>query len=59
MNFTKYEKYKDSGLKWLGDIPEDWKIERNKESINNILGLRDERRSAFNRFTYYRRNSEK
>ena len=31
MNFTKYENYKDSGLKWLGEIPEDWKIERNKE----------------------------
>lgn len=31
MNFTKYENYKNSGLDWLGDIPADWKTERNKE----------------------------
>ena len=31
MNFTKYEKYKDSGLKWLGEIPEDWELKRIKD----------------------------
>jgi type I restriction enzyme S subunit len=30
MNFTKYEKYKDSGLEWLGEIPENWELKRVK-----------------------------
>lgn len=31
MSFTKYEKYKESGLEWLGAIPEDWRIKRVKD----------------------------
>ena len=27
---NKYEKYKDSGVQWLGDIPEHWEIIRFK-----------------------------
>lgn len=26
--FPKYERYKDSGIEWLGDVPEDWESER-------------------------------
>ncbi len=26
--FPKYPKYKDSGLEWLGDVPEHWEVEK-------------------------------
>ena len=26
----RYDAYKDSGVEWLGEIPEHWKIERGK-----------------------------
>ena len=29
--FKKYDKYKDSGLEWLGDVPSDWKVRRAKD----------------------------
>jgi len=29
-NIQRYESYKDSGVEWLGEIPEHWKIERAK-----------------------------
>ena len=35
----RYEKYKDSGVTWLGDIPEHWKV----ESFKNILTERNEK----------------
>ena len=28
----KYSKYKDSGVEWLGEIPEHWEIKRLKYS---------------------------
>lgn len=28
MNFPRYEKYKDSGVEWLGEVPEHWEIKR-------------------------------
>lgn len=27
-SFPKYERYKDSGVEWLGDIPEHWEVEK-------------------------------
>jgi type I restriction enzyme S subunit len=27
----KYDKYKTSGIDWLGDIPNDWEIKRLKD----------------------------
>ena len=33
----RYESYKPSGVKWLGDIPENWDVRRN-------IGLFDERK---------------
>jgi type I restriction enzyme S subunit len=40
MNSIKtYDKYKDSGIAWLGEIPEDWKI----QSFKNILIERNEK----------------
>ncbi len=37
--FPKYPKYKDSGVEWLGDVPEHWEVRRN-------LGIFDERKEA-------------
>jgi type I restriction enzyme S subunit len=34
MSFSKYEKYKDSGLEWLGEIPEKWEVKRLKDIAN-------------------------
>ncbi|PSJ16209.1 restriction endonuclease subunit S [Nitrosomonas supralitoralis] len=28
MSFPRYERYKDSGVEWLGEVPEHWKIRR-------------------------------
>ena len=33
MKFKKYPKYKDSGIEWIGDIPEHCNIKRLKFSI--------------------------
>jgi len=35
----RYEKYKDSGIDWLGEIPEHWGV----ESFKNILNERNEK----------------
>lgn len=32
----KYNEYKDSGVAWLGEIPENWKIRRIKDAITKI-----------------------
>ena len=33
---NRYERYKDSGVPWLGEVPEHWEIKPLKFSINNI-----------------------
>jgi type I restriction enzyme S subunit len=38
MNFSKYEKYKYSGVQWLGEIPEQWEIKRLKDVGKVVLG---------------------
>ena len=30
MNYPAYEKYKDSGVEWLGEVPADWNVRRLK-----------------------------
>ena len=30
MTFPRYERYKDSGIEWLGEVPEHWEIKRLK-----------------------------
>ena len=30
MSFPHYERYKDSGVEWLGEVPEHWSIRRMK-----------------------------
>ena len=28
MSFTRYPKYKDSGVEWLGEVPEHWEVSK-------------------------------
>ena len=35
MSFPKYPKYKDSGVEWLGEVPEHWKTSR----LKNLFSL--------------------
>jgi type I restriction enzyme S subunit len=30
MSFPRYENYKDSGVEWIGDLPNDWKVDKIK-----------------------------
>ncbi len=34
-----YEKYKDSGIEWIGEIPEHWEVSRLKFMGESIIGL--------------------
>jgi len=34
MSFPRYPKYKDSGVEWLGEVPEHWEVERFKKSVS-------------------------
>ena len=42
MSFPRYERYKDSGVEWLGDVPEYWGVNRMKNTVascrNGIWG---------------------
>ena len=42
MSFPRYPKYKDSGVEWLGQVPEHWEVDRFKTSVqtcrNGIWG---------------------
>ena len=35
-NYQAYEKYKDSGVEWLGEIPETWQQKRMKFTVDLI-----------------------
>ena len=35
MSFPRYPKYKDSGVEWLGEVPEGWEVDRLKRSITS------------------------
>ena len=45
----KYQKYKNSGIEWLGEIPEHWEVKRVKEIFNLVRG----------KFTHRPRNDQK
>lgn len=36
MSFPRYPKYKDSGVEWLGEVPEHWKVMRVKHLTDSI-----------------------
>ncbi len=33
MSFPRYPKYKDSGVEWLGEVPEHWEVKRLKHNL--------------------------
>ena len=35
MSFPRYEKYKDSGVEWLGEVPEHWDVEAVQRMLPN------------------------
>ncbi|MDR4517115.1 MAG: restriction endonuclease subunit S [Nitrosomonas sp.] len=39
MSFPRYERYKDSGIEWLGEIPEHWEIKKLKYLGEALIGL--------------------
>jgi type I restriction enzyme S subunit len=34
MSFPRYESYKDSGVEWLGEVPEHWDVISRKKTIH-------------------------
>lgn len=37
MSFPRYERYKDSGVEWLGEVPEHWILDRLKWSVEGCI----------------------
>ena len=35
-NFERYDAYKDSGVEWLGEVPEHWLLNRHKDNFTFI-----------------------
>jgi type I restriction enzyme S subunit len=46
MSFPRYPKYKDSGVEWLGDVPEHWSVERLKRNVDLLTEKTDRRDHA-------------
>jgi len=36
MTYQRYSKYKDSGMPWLGDVPEHWEVRRLGQITNSF-----------------------
>ncbi len=55
MSMNKYEKYKDSGLEWIGDIPEHWEIKKLKSvlEINSGEGIKSKNIKPIGTFPVY------
>lgn len=49
----KYEKYKDSGIPWIGEIPEDWKVIKIKKCARFINGYAFDGESLSNDGKYF------
>lgn len=39
MSFPRYPRYKDSGVEWLGEVPEHWEVKRLKYTGEALIGL--------------------
>lgn len=57
--FPKYEEYKDSGIDWLGEIPECWKTKPIKRLINNLVTKGEEETLPFLALEHIQSNSGK
>jgi type I restriction enzyme, S subunit len=33
LSIDRYEAYKDSGIEWLGEVPEHWELNRHKDNF--------------------------
>lgn len=38
---SRYEKYKDSGIAWIGEIPEGWSVNRHKQVMRKIKHIKE------------------
>ncbi|MBT7237647.1 restriction endonuclease subunit S, partial [Candidatus Woesearchaeota archaeon] len=38
MKLKQYPKYKDSGVQWIGEIPEEWEVKKVKHFSISIAG---------------------
>ncbi|MCP1638573.1 type I restriction enzyme S subunit [Streptococcus gallinaceus] len=45
----KYEKYKDSGVEWIGEIPEYWEVAKVKHHFSNYKNIVGEKENEFQR----------
>jgi type I restriction enzyme S subunit len=43
MSFPRYPKYKDSGVEWLGQVPEHWEVKRLKHNLHLLTEKTDRR----------------
>jgi type I restriction enzyme S subunit len=43
MSFPRYPKYKDSGVEWLGEVPEHWEVKRLKHNLRLLTEKTDRR----------------
>ncbi|MDP3217966.1 MAG: restriction endonuclease subunit S [Deltaproteobacteria bacterium] len=43
MSFPRYESYKESGVEWLGDVPEYWELKRLKRNLRLLTEKTDRR----------------
>ena len=43
MSFPRYPKYKDSGVEWLGQVPEHWEVKRLKHNLRLLTEKTDRR----------------
>ncbi|NJA07382.1 restriction endonuclease subunit S [Methylococcaceae bacterium WWC4] len=43
MSFPRYESYKDSGVEWLGEVPEHWELRRLKHNLRLLTEKTDRR----------------
>jgi type I restriction enzyme S subunit len=41
MSFPRYESYKDSGVEWLGNVPEHWNVARLGYECDTVVPMRD------------------
>ena len=43
MRCRRYPKYKDSGVEWLGGVPEHWEVKRLKRNLKSLTEKTDRR----------------
>ena len=41
MSFPRYPAYKDSGVEWLGTVPEHWRVDRLKRNLSLLTEKSD------------------